>query len=140
MTSKVYKTAQGKAVDLGAIMLQNEKVRAVGNMNVNARGDKLDSDNRVVDTKPRQIQRQNARTTNVSADPVQTSALKAKKARKINQASAQEPVPHAPVPLTEIDETPVALTVPPAQDVVDTTNQIPESGLAAAIARAREIK
>jgi hypothetical protein len=140
MTSKVYKTAQGKAVDLGAIMLQNEKVRAVGNMNVNARGDKLDSDNRVVDTKPRQIQRQNARTTNVSADPVQTSALKAKKARKINQASAQEPVPHAPVPLTEIDETPVALTVPPAQDVVDTTNQIPESGLAAAIARARETK
>jgi hypothetical protein len=140
MTSKVYKTAQGKAVDLGAIMLQNEQVRAVGNMNVNARGDKLDSDNRVVDTKPRQIQRQNARTTNVSADPVQTSALKAKKARKINQASAQEPVPHAPVPLTEIDETPVALTVPPAQDVVDTTNQIPESGLAAAIARAREIK
>jgi hypothetical protein len=76
----------------------------------------------------------------VSADPVQTSALKAKKARKINQASAQEPVPHAPVPLTELNETPVALTVPPAQDVVDTTNQIPESGLAAAIARARETK
>ena len=140
MTSKVYKTAQGKAVDLGAIMLQNEQVRAVGNMNVNARGDKLDSDNRVVDTKPRQIQRQNARTTNVSADPVQTSALKAKKGRKINQASVQEPAHRDPLPLTEIDETPVALTVPPAQDVVDTTNQIPESGLAAAIARARETK
>lgn len=135
MTSKVYKTAQGKAVDLGAIMLQNEQVRAVGNMNVNARGDKLDSNNRVVDTKPRQIQRQNARTTNVSTDPVQTSAIKAKKARKINQESAQESVSHAPLPLTEINETPVALVVPPAQDVATS-----EGGLAAAIARARETK
>ena len=82
MTSKVYKTAQGKTVDLGAIMLQNEKVRAVGNMKVNARGDKLDSNNRVVDTKPRQIQRQNARTTNVSTDPAQTSSIKAKKRKQ----------------------------------------------------------
>ena len=46
MTSKVYRTAQGKSVDLGTIMLQNEHVRAVGNMNVNARGDKLDQNNR----------------------------------------------------------------------------------------------
>jgi hypothetical protein len=60
MTSKVYRTAQGKAVDLGTIMLQNEHVRAVGNMNVNARGDKLDHNNQVIETKPRQIQRQNA--------------------------------------------------------------------------------
>ena len=62
MTTKVYRTAQGKTIDLGTIMLQNEHVRAVGNMNVNARGDKLDHNNRVIETKPRQIQKQNART------------------------------------------------------------------------------
>ena len=67
MTSKVYRSAQGKSVDLGTIMLQNAHVRAVGNMNVNARGDRLDSNNKVLETKPRQIQRQNARTTNVVA-------------------------------------------------------------------------
>jgi hypothetical protein len=82
MTSKVFRTAQGKSVDLGTIMLQNEHVRAVGNMNVNARGDKLDHNNHVIETKPRQIQRQNSRTTNVSADPVQTSATKANKIRR----------------------------------------------------------
>ena len=31
----------GKTVDLGALMLENEQVRAVGNMKVNARGDEL---------------------------------------------------------------------------------------------------
>lgn len=43
MTGQVYKTAQGKMVDMGALILQNENVRAVGNMGVNARGDKIDS-------------------------------------------------------------------------------------------------
>ena len=45
MTSKIYRSAQGKSIDLGTIMLQNETVRAVGNMKVNARGDKLDNNN-----------------------------------------------------------------------------------------------
>jgi hypothetical protein len=79
MTSKIYRSAQGKSIDLGTIMLQNETVRAVGNMKVNARGDKLDNNNRVIETKPRQIQRQNARATNVSDTPVHTSINKAKK-------------------------------------------------------------
>ena len=48
MTSKVYKTANGKTLDLGALMLKNENVRAVGNMKVNARGDTIDSANRVI--------------------------------------------------------------------------------------------
>jgi hypothetical protein len=42
MSQKIYKSAQGKVVDLGTLMLQNESVRAVGNMGVNARGDVLD--------------------------------------------------------------------------------------------------
>ena len=137
MTSKVYRTAQGKTVDLGTIMLQNEHVRAVGNMNVNARGDKLDQNNRVIETKPRQIQKQNARTTNVSAEPVQTSATKAKRARREKaQAEIHHPV-HTPPPVVE--ETPVAVSSPPAQQVAS-PGKIPEGGLAAAIARQREVK
>ena len=53
MTRKVYKSAMGKPVDLGSLILQNEGVRAVGNMNVNARGDLLDGNNRVIDQKNR---------------------------------------------------------------------------------------
>lgn len=58
MTSKVYRTAQGKTVDMGRLALQNENVRAVGNMKVNARGDMVDDMNRVVSTKTEQVQKQ----------------------------------------------------------------------------------
>ena len=51
MTTKVYRTAKGKPVDLGALRLQNENVRAVGNMNVNARGDKLGPDGQIIKTR-----------------------------------------------------------------------------------------
>jgi hypothetical protein len=58
MTRKIYKTAMGKTVDMGALILQNEQVKAVGNMGVNAAGDLVDSTNQVIDTRTRQVQRQ----------------------------------------------------------------------------------
>lgn len=63
MTGKVYKSAQGKTVDLGAIMLQNEKVRAVGNMNVNARGDRIDEHGNPIVSRSEQINAAVSRTT-----------------------------------------------------------------------------
>lgn len=44
----VYRTALGRNVDMGALVSRNEKVRAVGNMKVNARGDTIDSNNKVI--------------------------------------------------------------------------------------------
>mgnify|MGYP003349581919 CR=1 FL=1 len=58
MTKQVYKTAQGKTVDMGSLALQNEHVRAVGNMNVNARGDLLDDNNQIISSKPQQVNQQ----------------------------------------------------------------------------------
>jgi hypothetical protein len=58
MTKNVYRSAQGKAVDMGKLVLQNEQTRAVGNMKVNARGDQVDDNNRVIQSKPEQVQRQ----------------------------------------------------------------------------------
>jgi hypothetical protein len=58
MTSKVYKSAQGKSVDMGRLQLQNEGVRAVGNMKVNARGDMVDDMNRVISTKAEKVNKQ----------------------------------------------------------------------------------
>ena len=58
MTSKTYKTAQGKTVDMGRLILQNEQVRAVGNMKVNARGDVVDDMNRTISSKTQQVNQQ----------------------------------------------------------------------------------
>lgn len=63
MTQKIYKSANGKTVDMGSLMLKNEQVRAVGNMKVNARGDLIDDSNKVIASKPEQVQRQYQRQT-----------------------------------------------------------------------------
>tara|TARA_R110002153_G_scaffold82609_2_gene208355 strand:+ start:661 stop:1269 length:609 start_codon:yes stop_codon:yes gene_type:complete len=55
---RTYRTSQGKTVDLGALLLQNENTRAVGNMGVNARGDRIDNSGKVVDSKVQQTKRQ----------------------------------------------------------------------------------
>lgn len=63
MTQKIYKSANGKTIDMGSLMLKNEQVRAVGNMKVNARGDLIDDSNKVIASKPEQVQRQYQRQT-----------------------------------------------------------------------------
>ena len=142
MTSKVYKSAQGKSVDLGTIMLQNEHVRAVGNMKVNARGDMLDNNNRVVETKARQIQKQNDRiTTNVSNAPVHTSSKKTRTANT-NVEAPKPVVPPAPVATPEPEPEPALAPAPVPEPVVETAPNLDPvpGGLAEAIARSREIK
>ena len=58
MTNEVYRSANGKNVDMGALRLQNEKVRAVGNMRVNARGDVINDNNEVIRTRNEQVNKQ----------------------------------------------------------------------------------
>jgi len=127
MSRKIYKSAMGKTVDLGALLLQNEQVRAVGNMGVNAAGDRIDSTNRVIDSRNRQMHRQYQRQSNVQNAPVATSNLTARKMKHENEQAEPE-----------------SLIQEPAEPVVTQPNQeadLPKSGgLAAAIARSREIK
>jgi hypothetical protein len=51
----VHKTAMGKAVDMSSMVSQHEKTRAVGNMNVNARGDIVDSHNQVIQDNTKRV-------------------------------------------------------------------------------------
>ena len=71
MTNEVYKSARGKPVDMGALRLKNEKERALGNMNVNARGDAVDDKNQPVQSKPQQVHDQYKQQTQAT-----TSSLK----------------------------------------------------------------
>ena len=130
MSNKIYKSAMGKPVDLGALLLQNENTRAVGNMNINARGDVLDSNNRVIEQKNRQVQRHYRRQTNVTNEPIVSSARSAKTSREESK-----------IDLAEFSDLPedndvVVEKTPPAPEVT----AVPRGGLAAAIARSREVK
>jgi hypothetical protein len=43
-----YRTALGRTIDMSVLAAKNEKVRAVGNMKVNARGDTIDSHGKII--------------------------------------------------------------------------------------------
>ena len=134
MTRKIYRSAMGKPVDLGALFLQNEHVRAVGNMNVNARGDVLDSANRVVEPKNRQVQRKYRRQTNVSGGAATTGTMAAKQAAEMaTKVDANDQFADL------IDDTPAPVVVQ-EKSAVESTTATPRGGLAAAIARSREVK
>jgi len=133
MTRKVYRTAQGKIVDLGALQLKNENIRAVGNMSVNARGDILNADNRPIDSRNNQVAKQYRRqTSNVSQDGVRSSNV-----GRAPTAPKQIDIPTPPENFDDdfvredVEDVPAPVSTPSAP--------ASSSGLAAAIARAREV-
>lgn len=139
--SKVYRTANGRSIDIGALKLKNEHVRAVGNMNVNARGDRLDSANRPIDTRNAQAARQyNKQISNVQSNTVYSSKASA-------DAAVEIPVPPEDFDndfVRSMDEasSPVATKEPTVFSGTKKVAEVAEEsgGLAAAIAKARQVK
>lgn len=126
MGKKVYRTAMGKVVDLGSLQLKNETVRAVGNMGVNARGDRLDSQNNTIESRSHHVGKQyKKQTKNVSESPVVAS-------KKNSNAVAKEK--------TEKKSAPVQENVAAEPEVTETAQTTPKGGLADAIAKSRQIK
>jgi hypothetical protein len=130
MAQKIYKSAMGRVVDIGALMLENENVRAVGNMNVNARGDTLDSANRVIESKTKQVQKHyQKQSTNTSAmEPTSSTAVaKKQQAEKAKIKKRKEKVVSDSVLDAYNDERLVSVhdKIQPAPEPVD-IEEIPE--------------
>ena len=75
----IYKSAQGKSVDMAALAARNEHVRAVGNMPVNARGDTIDANGKIIEPMTKKVaanyqktvaNRATNMTRPIQADPV----------------------------------------------------------------------
>lgn len=91
-----YRSALGKSVDMAALAAKNEKTRAVGNMKVNARGDTIDAQGKIVQPVTSKVSSGYAKTVgNRSANVVKALPDKAvpnvvKKAPKIEELSTFE--------------------------------------------------
>lgn len=122
----------GKTVDMGALMLQNEGIRAVGNMAVNAKGDKLNSANRVIDRKAQQINRQNKKAVSTEKVPTSTSN------------SSLKPTPQPTMEEMQVDPADVFADIPqddPVEQVEAAAEPVAlQGGLAAAIAKAKTVQ
>lgn len=72
----------GRTIDMSALATKNEKVRAVGNMNVNARGDVVDSHNKVIKDNTKRVKKAYAQTVGTRQRPA-APAPAAKKEEKL---------------------------------------------------------
>jgi hypothetical protein len=131
MTQKTYRTAQGKIVDLGAMMVQNENVRAVGNMKANARGDIIDNHGHVVATRGEQVNRNLNRQTNANSGPIPTSNRNRTTEPKLTEAEQLEQDRRQRQAKREAME---------RGEAVELKGDAPTQGLAAAMARAEKLK
>jgi hypothetical protein len=88
----IYRTAQGKRLDMSILARKNERVRAVGNMSVNARGDTIDSKGRVVVPVTKKVGERYQRTVSNKAATLTQ--------RKVD---LMQPIESEPAPETKID-------------------------------------
>ena len=169
-TRRTYRSSQGKSIDLGALLLQNETVRAVGNMGVNARGDRIDNKGTVVDSKVQQSKRQYNKQIGpqdsipqasrapvadvippapVAPDPYELQKSNSKEAEAFKETRRAEKATAKAAKATKpkVVKTPVVdesfLDIDPVVEVVLEPVAVapgPAKGLADAIARAKTIK
>ena len=131
MTKKQYRSAMGKTVDMGALLLQNESVRAVGNMGVNARGDVIDGSNRVIDKRSKRVQRQYNKQTNLSKGVAAKSNIAVSKSQQ-----PQEPVEELDTfEDMPVDEPELEVAAEPVAE-----EEVYRGGLAGALARSRTVQ
>jgi len=93
--SNKHRSAQGKIVDMSVLAKMHEKTRAVGNMNINARGDILNNRNEVIND-----------TTN---------RVKSQYRNIVNQQPVRPPAPPVSNNFQQVSADPV----PPVQEIVE---------------------
>jgi len=93
---RMYRTMQGRMVDIEKLRAANESVQAVGNMNVNARGDVLGAGGQVVTPKEKIIKKYYEQPKGMVSDtPSRGKTMPAPKAQpvKTTQKGASKSAP-----------------------------------------------
>ena len=94
-TKRMYRTMQGRMVDIEKLRATNENVQAVGNMNVNARGDVLGAGGQVVTPKSEVIKKYYEQPKGMVSDtPSKGKPMPAPKAAEpVRSVQKMTPVP-----------------------------------------------
>ena len=91
---RMYRTMQGRMVDIEKLRAANESVQAVGNMNVNAKGDVLGAGGQVVTPKEKIIQKYYEQPKGMVSDtPTKGKPMPAPKAEPVKTVQKMTPVP-----------------------------------------------
>jgi len=135
MAKRTYRSANGKSVDFGGLLSQNETVPALGNMNVNARGDEITPDGTITKTRE-QVMREYHQMSNAQVPQDDRIPESSDDSWTDWEPRAEEDLVKTSEPAVEdAVEEPVAEAAPePAPEPK------PSAGLASAVAASRTVK
>ncbi len=94
---RMYRTMQGRMVDIEKLRAANESVQAVGNMNVNARGDVLGAGGKIVTPKETVIKKYYEQPKGMVSDTPRSKPMPAPKVEPVKTAKKTTPVTAKPV-------------------------------------------
>jgi len=131
---RMYRTMQGRMVDIEKLRTANESVQAVGNMNVNARGDVLGPGGTIVNTKENVIKKYYEQPKGMVSDTPRSKPMPAPKAEPVKTVQKMTPIAAKPAPKKVIAPQPPKVESKPAPKVESTPIQRTEKkGIDAAL-------
>jgi len=129
---KVYRTAQGREIDIEKLRLQHEMVPALGNMKVNARGDQLGPGGKILRTREQIMDEHYATNYEANQPVVRDGPIPTRSPRR-----ADQPIPTSSRKAAQ-EFTPGDVSADGGVDPVVPQNEEPRGGLAKAIKRAQD--
>ena len=131
---RMYRTMQGRMVDIEKLRAANESVQAVGNMNVNARGDVIGPGGAIVTSKEKVIQKYYEHPKGMVSDTPRSKPMPAPKAEPVKTVQKMTPVAAKPAPKKTVASHPKKVEVKPAPKVESTPTATTEKkGIDAAL-------
>ena len=101
---RMYRTMQGRMVDIEKLRAANESVQAVGNMNVNAKGDQLGPGGQITVPKEKIIQKYYEQPKGMVSDtPTKGKPMPAPKAEPVKTVQKMTPVASNPSPKKTVE-------------------------------------
>ena len=128
---KTYRTSSGKQVDFGALLLANETAPALGNMNVNARGDEIAPDGSITKSREQIMREYNEMNTMVPQDGAIPEGT--------NSAQADDDDWQDWEPAVKTEE-PAKTVAEQVEEATPVETKTPTGGLAAAVAAAKKVE
>ena len=131
---RMYRTMQGRMVDIEKLRAANESVQAVGNMNVNARGDVLGAGGQVVTPKEQIIKKYYEQPKGMVSDtPSKGEPMPAPKAEPVKTVQKMTPVSAKPAPKKTVASQPKKVEVKPVETFKPKAESTAKKGIDAAL-------
>ena len=131
---RMYRTMQGRMVDIEKLRTANESVQAVGNMNVNARGDVLGAGGQVVTSKETIIKQYYEQPKGMVSDtPTKNKPMPAPKVEPVKTVQKMTPVASKPAPTKTVAPQPKKVETKPVETFKPKTESTAKKGIDAAL-------